>query len=137
LTRQRWCEWTELAGSVSWFAMDYAWFEGATRSAVWLAVPTAVCALAVVGLTTPAHLGSGNGGQPSAAARQVAGSMAAWAVMNSLWMLHDLDVFHAPWLIRICFLLGAGLLAAASVRHGRLASLARELVANFGRLRAR
>lgn len=122
--RERWCVWIELAASISWFAMDYAWFEESGRTAVVLALPTAVGALLVVPLTTP-----------SATARLVAGSMASWAVMNSFWMMHDLGVLHLPWLIRACFVLGALQLLLASALGGRLAGLARELIAGFGRLR--
>ncbi|MFT3928493.1 MAG: hypothetical protein QM778_38545 [Myxococcales bacterium] len=123
--RETWCTWMELAASVAWFGMDYCWFEGVTWLAICLAVPTALCSLAVVVLTTPTH-----------ASRLVSGAMAAWAVMNTLWMLGDQDVFHAPTLVRVCFFLGLGLLGTASLRGGRLGVLVRELVAGFGRLRA-
>jgi hypothetical protein len=89
-----------------------------------LAIPTAIGSLLVVPFTAP-----------TATARLVSGAMASWAVMNSFWMMHDLDVLHLPWLVRACFLLGALQLAMASALNGRLAGLARELIAGFGRLR--
>jgi hypothetical protein len=114
----------ELTASVSWLCMDAAWMEDNRFWAVALTLPTMLCSLAAIILTAADFV-----------ARSVTAAMAAWAVMNSFWLLADLAVYPGLWVARSGFLLGALLLVAAWLRSGSAAALLRELLAVFRRLR--
>jgi hypothetical protein len=125
-SRERVAERLELAASVAWFFMDFAWMEQSTAFALGCAVPTTVCSLAAVAFV-----------KREFPARAVTMAMAMWAIMNSLWMMSDLHVYAGLWAARICFAMGLALLLAALIvtRSGR--RLLAEMIGTFRRLRAR
>jgi hypothetical protein len=93
----------ETIGSIAWFAMDACWLLGARTPALVLAAPTLVLALLTfryVSSRWPARL--------------VTAAMAAWVMMNVLWMANDLGV--VPWgeaAAKGCLALGAALVMLA------------------------
>jgi hypothetical protein len=126
VSRARLSERLELAASLAWLGMDYAWMEEQPTSALTLAVLTCAGSLAAA-LSEEARF----------TPRAVAGAMAAWALMNSLWMADDLGVYAGLWLARLCFYVGLGLLVAAVLRDRSASELVRELSRRFRRLRMR
>jgi hypothetical protein len=125
-SRARLSERLELAASVAWLGMDYAWMEGHAASA-----------LALAALTCTGSLAAALAEEARFTPRAVAGAMAAWALMNSLWMADDLGVYAGLWLARVCFYVGLGLLLAVALRGRSASALVRELSRRFRRLRMR
>jgi hypothetical protein len=115
----------ELAASVSWLFMDFAWMEERTLWATLFSLPTMLCALAAIVLA-----------RPDFAARAVTAAMASWAVMNSFWMFADLSVYRGLWVARSCFFLGGALLGCAWLASGSATGVMRELLSAFRRLRS-
>lgn len=124
-TRERVADRLELAASISWLFMDLAWMEQSTALALACALPTTVCSLAAVPFV-----------RSDFTARAVSAAMAAWAVMNSLWMMTDLGVYQALMPARACFAVGLGLLLAALVVSGSARAVLSEVTRTFRRMRA-
>lgn len=122
--RERTFDRLELAASVAWLGMDFAWMEHWTYAALCLAVPTSLCSAAGV-LTA----------EPSFAARAIAGAMASWAVMNCFWMMSDLDVYNGIWIARTSFALGVLLLLLALIVSGSSSAVMLEVARKFRRMR--
>jgi hypothetical protein len=125
-SRARLSERLELAASVAWLGMDYAWME-----------EHAALALVLSALTCTGSLAAALAEEPRFTPRAVVGAMAAWALMNSLWMADDLGVYAGLWLARVCFYAGLGLLLAVLLRDRSASALVRELSRRFRRLRMR
>lgn len=71
----------QLIASISWLAMDVAWLSQ-SHLAVLFSVPTVLCSCWAVWFEAQPQM------------RAVTAAMASWAVMNTLWMLHDLSVYQ-------------------------------------------
>lgn len=125
-TRERILERLELSASISWLFMDFAWMEESVTAAVTCAVPASLCSVLAVGFV-----------RRDAAARAVVAAMAAWAVMNSFWMMSDLKVYEGLWVARSCFGLSMVLLGFALTVSGSLRAVLHELASTFRRLRSR
>lgn len=115
----------ELAASIAWLFMDFAWMHDSSGLAVAFAIPTSLGSLLAIPLAKGGFV-----------PRAVAGAMAAWAFMNSCWMLTDLQIYPSLWLARISFAVGIGLLAAAVAVSGPGTTFG-EVARLFRRLRAR
>jgi hypothetical protein len=115
----------ELAASVAWLFMDLAWMEQSTALALACALPTTLCSLAAVAFV-----------RRDFTARAVTAAMAAWAVMNSLWMMKDLGVYDGLVAARVCFAIGLGLLLAALMVSGSARAVLSEVTRTFRRMRA-
>jgi len=125
-TRERILERLELSASISWLFMDFAWMEESVTVAVTCAVPASLCSIFAIGFV-----------RRDATARAVVAAMAAWAVMNSFWMMSDLKVYDGLWVARSCFGLSLVLLAFALIVSGSLRAVLHELASAFRRLRSR
>jgi hypothetical protein len=124
-TREKVAERLELAASLAWLFMDLAWMEGSPTGAVACALPTVLCSFAAIPFVPREFT-----------ARAITAAMAAWAVMNALWMLTDLEVYDGLVAARVCFAAGLGLLLAALWRTRSTRALFAELTRTFRRLRA-
>lgn len=122
--RERIAERLELIASLAWLFMDFAWMEESTTAALVCALPTTVCSLAAIAFV-----------RADFTARAVTTAMAAWAVMNALWMLAELEIYDGRFAARICFAIGLGALLAALWRSGSLGPVLNELSRTFRRLR--
>jgi hypothetical protein len=123
-TKERIADRLELAASVAWLLMDFAWMERLTTFAVACALPATLGSIAAVPFVRP-HF----------PARAVTAAMAAWAVMNALWMMSDLDVYAGLFGARLCFALGIALVLAALLVSRSMRVVLDEATRAFRRLR--
>jgi hypothetical protein len=105
MTKKRRLFLMEVAGSISWFAMDASWMLDRREPALTLAVPTVALSLLLYGFVPRTWT-----------SLLVTGAMAAWACMNVAWMLDDFHV--VPWahaVAKVFLLLGAVMIGISFV----------------------
>lgn len=125
-TRQHFGEHLELLASVAWLLMDFAWMEGSVAFSLVFAASACGGSIAAIGFV-----------RPDVGTRAITGAMAAWALMNAMWMLSDFGLYDGTLLARAAFVVSVLLLGAAYVASGSLRAVLTAASHRFRRFRAR
>jgi hypothetical protein len=116
---------TETIGSVLWFVMDGFWLLNQALPAKAMVLPTLAINLLIFRFT-----------KRSFSQMSVAAAMNSWLIMNTFWMLGDLDKdLRLVAIARVMFVLGLVLLALAVARDATRPEGLTKVLAHFRRLR--